>query len=223
MKKIILISGKAEAGKDSAAQYWQKKLSKTCVLHFSDYLKYICKEYFGWNGEKDVVGRTILQYVGTDLVRVKYNKPTYWVERVCDVVEFASEQYDYFIVPDCRFPDEIFTTLSRFGNENVLSIRVERNGHENKLTPDQRKHESETVLDNFKYFSYHAFSYPGLETLYKSLDDIAVMAGLEYEEDKSTAELQYRIHMNEELSKKAPQSTDWDIKHQAPLKIYEDL
>ena len=39
----------------------------------------------------------------------------------------------------------------------MLTIRVERPGHENALTPEQRQHPSETALDNFPH-DFHVFA-----------------------------------------------------------------
>ena len=70
MKKIILISGKAQNGKDTVADILMEQLEgKSIKLAYADYLKLICRKYFGWNGEKDVKGRSTLQFVGTDLIR----------------------------------------------------------------------------------------------------------------------------------------------------------
>ena len=39
------------------------------VAHYGDLVKYVCKTFFGWDGEKDEKGRTLLQKVGTDAIR----------------------------------------------------------------------------------------------------------------------------------------------------------
>ena len=80
--KIITISGKAKHGKDCTATLIKKQLeekrNKVLVTHFADLLKYICKTFFDWDGKKNKEGRSILQYVGTDIIR-KQN-PDYWVD-----------------------------------------------------------------------------------------------------------------------------------------------
>lgn len=83
MAKIILISGKAEHGKTATARIIKERLESegktVTIVPFASYLKFVCKEYFGWNGKKDLDGRKILQHVGTDVVRKK--DPDFWVER----------------------------------------------------------------------------------------------------------------------------------------------
>jgi len=147
---IITLSGKAECGKDFCSsimkEYLEELGHKTMIIHQADYLKYICKTYFGWDGQKDEKGRALLQYVGTDLVRSKY--PNYWVESTLRAILILRDMYEFFLIPDTRFPNEI--TLMKF-DYSVQSVLVTRPNHINKLTPEQRLHASETALDNFQF------------------------------------------------------------------------
>lgn len=63
--QVCTISGKAGAGKDTFAKYLAAELEgrnqSVLVTHYADVLKYICKEYLGWNGNKDEFGRAMLQ------------------------------------------------------------------------------------------------------------------------------------------------------------------
>ena len=116
------------------------------ITHYADLVKYVCKTFFDWDGNKDEYGRQMLQYVGTDVVR-KAN-PNYWVNFIIDMLKFFGDNWDFAIIPDARFPNEI----ERFKAENydVTHLRVERHGFDNHLTPDQQKHASETSLDDSK-------------------------------------------------------------------------
>lgn len=151
MTKFICVSGKAQHGKDTTAQALKELLiengKKVEIIHYADLLKHICKSFFGWNGEKDEKGRTLLQYVGTDVVRTQ--KPNYWVEFVLGVVELFPNEWDYLIIPDCRFPNEI-DTLKSNGYE-VIHVRVVRPNFVSNLTEEQKNHISETALDNYGY------------------------------------------------------------------------
>lgn len=146
--KVILISGKAQNGKDTVAGTLQKQLladnNRVLVTHYADLLKYICRNYFGWDGNKDEQGRQMLQYVGTDVIR-KQN-PTLWVDFVAMILKYFHENWDYVIIPDCRFPNEV-TTMIENGFDTV-HLRVVRNNFESPLTLEQQKHPSETALDN---------------------------------------------------------------------------
>lgn len=146
--KVILISGKAQNGKDTVAGTLQKKLTadnnRVLVTHYADLLKYICRNYFGWDGNKDEQGRQMLQYVGTDVIR-KQN-PTLWVDFVAMILKYFHENWDYVIIPDCRFPNEV-TTMIENGFDTV-HLRVVRDNFESPLTREQQEHPSETALDD---------------------------------------------------------------------------
>jgi len=169
MKQVFLISGKAQHGKDSTAKFLKEKLNgKTLILHFADYLKLIAKSYLGWSGEKDAEGRTLLQWLGTDRVRIELNRPLFWVESVCDAIEITSNKYDFFCVPDCRFPNEVYYPKARFPGL-ATSINIIRNNFDNGLSKKQKNHLSETSLDNFN-FDYVIESENGLDKLEVEVD-----------------------------------------------------
>ena len=145
--KVVVISGKARHGKDTLASYMEECLTKSydkkvLIIHYGDLLKYICRSLFHWNGNKDDAGRTLLQYVGTDVIRKQ--DPDFWVRFVADILRFFPDKWDYVLIPDARFPNEI-EGLSEF---HPYYIRIERPGY-NELTQEQQKHLSETALDGY--------------------------------------------------------------------------
>ena len=144
--KIILLSGKARHGKDTAAEFLKEALEadgySVLIAHFADLLKYICKTFFGWDGVKDDLGRKTLQYVGTDVIREK--QPDYWVDFLLSVLKLFPNEWDYVLIPDCRFPNELEKT--RGSGVDTLCLRVERPGFVNGLTPEQQNHPSETAM-----------------------------------------------------------------------------
>lgn len=119
---------------------------KVLITYYAGLLKYICSSYFGWDGVKDDKGRKILQYVGTDVIR-KQN-PNLWVDFVVQMLKYFHENWDYVIIPDCRFPNEI-SSIAENGFDTV-HLRVERGNFISPLTKEQQKHLSETALDNFE-------------------------------------------------------------------------
>lgn len=152
MAKVICISGKAQHGKDTTAEMLTFHLStmgnhKVLIVHYADLLKFICTKYFGWNGGKDTKGRTLLQYVGTDTIRTQC--PDYWVDFVTNFLKLFPDEWDYVIIPDCRFPNEI--DGMRNAGFDVTHIRVVRPNFDNGLTEEQRCHPSENALDDFEY------------------------------------------------------------------------
>lgn len=146
--KVLAVSGKAQHGKDTAAKIIYDELEslgyKVLLTHYADLLKFICKSLFKWDGEKDEKGRQILQYVGTDVVRKE--RPNYWVQFVVDMIDLFGENWDYVIIPDTRFPNEIDVLEENF--TNVQHIRVVRPNFVSTLTEEQLKHPSETALDD---------------------------------------------------------------------------
>jgi len=146
--KVICISGKAQHGKDTTAGILKAQLEadgyKVLVAHYADLLKHICRSFFGWDGNKDEKGRHILQYVGTDVIRSK--RPNYWVDFVIDVLRLFPDEWDYILIPDCRFPNEIECLKS--AKLDTTHIRVVRPNFASPLTKEQQAHPSETALDN---------------------------------------------------------------------------
>lgn len=147
---IITISAKAEHGKDTTAKLLQEQLEdlgySVLITHYADLLKYICKNYFGWDGKKNEEGRSLLQKVGTDTIREK--QPNYWVDFIKSVLNLFPNEWDFVIIPDCRFPNEIELMQEDF---DCISVYVNRPNYSNHLTEEQRQHPSETALDEFKF------------------------------------------------------------------------
>ena len=162
--QIVTISGYAESGKDTVARklkdMLQKKGKRVVIAHYADLLKYICKQFFEWDGVKDDAGRTLLQHIGTDIVRAKNSN--FWVNMLWEILNMFADQWDFCIIPDCRFPNEVNAMKTTF---NVTSVRVTRPNFQNHLTEEQRKHPSETSMDDFK------FNYLVLNTSWKELDE----------------------------------------------------
>ena len=145
---IIFISGKAQAGKTTTAYLLKKNIEMTgkcaVIINYADLLKHICSTYFEWDGKKDKNGRQLLQEVGTDVVR--NNDPDFWVNFVRKFVDVFSGTWDYIIIGDCRFKNEISW---RYGTDaRCTHLRIVRPGYDNGLTEEQKNHVSETDLDD---------------------------------------------------------------------------
>lgn len=146
--KVIAISGHAKNGKDTVANIIENELEmngfRVQIIHYADLLKFICKRYLGWNGKKDEEGRTLLQEVGT--YGFRWHDPNFWVDFVATVLEVLGDRWDYVLIPDTRFPNEI-DVLKEKGFD-VTHLRVVRSDANTGLTEEQQKHESETALDD---------------------------------------------------------------------------
>lgn len=148
--KVICISGKAQHGKDTTAGYLKEFLEargkKVLIAHYGDLVKYVCKTFFDWDGQKDEKGRTLLQYVGTDVVRTK--EPDYWVIFIGSILYLFPDEWEYVLIPDCRFPNEIECMQKEFDVTHIRVIRENPNWT-SPLTEEQQKHLSETALDEY--------------------------------------------------------------------------
>ena len=174
--KVILISGKAQHGKDTCGKFFDIELRtkgfSTQIIHFGDALKYVCSQYYNWNGEKDEIGRSLLQTVGTEIVRRKDEH--FWTDFVGRLARTFN--CDYVIIPDWRFEEEHDRLLQWFDFNDIITIRVERfekweeEGEQipfvNKaMTLSQLHHRSETELDNYPC-QYHI-----VNTTFEELED----------------------------------------------------
>lgn len=174
--KVICISGKARHGKDTLAGMLNEQLTakgyRVLTTHFGDLVKYICEKFFNWDGTKDEKGRTLLQYVGTDVVRKQ--RPSYWTDFVVSVLELFPNEWDYVLIPDCRFPNEVECFIEH-GMDTTL-IRINRPNFVSNLTPEQLKHPSETAMDDYSPNLY-VINDGTLKDLSNSIKDILAFIG----------------------------------------------
>lgn len=172
--KIIAIAGKARNGKTTVANIFkniaQGNNERAIVVSYAGYVKYMATTYYGWSGEKDEYGRTLLQKIG-DGVRNTFDE-SFWITRLMSDLCIFGEDYDYVIIDDCRYPNEI---LEPQKVEKTYSIKVIRTDFESDLTEEQKMHKSEIALDDFK-FDYTIMSESGegnlinpVKELYKNI------------------------------------------------------
>lgn len=166
MKKIILISGKAGSGKDTFAEELKDQLNEmnryVLVVHYADLVKHIATVFYDWNGEKDEYGRGLLQRIGTDIFR-EYDQD-YWINYLQGVIGVLKDRWDYVIIPDCRFPNEI----TCWDEYDSISVRINRN-FKSSLNEKQQQHASETGLDDFEFDVN--FSFVDLEDMKNQVSD----------------------------------------------------
>lgn len=176
MLLIIGLSGKAESGKDtfakyatdvvnSCAKYWNLKKVLVKRVGFADALKEEASLHYNWNGVKDEKGRSLLQELGQ---KRREEDENYWVKKVFDNlrdemtlfhIKNPKPIHGVMFITDLRFKNEKeflsntdeFSEL--FGGTKFVSVRIERKGHSNRLTNEQRKNISECDLDD-EVFDY---------------------------------------------------------------------
>lgn len=165
---VICISGKAQHGKDTVANMMKEAIEqsgeKVLIIHYADLLKYICTTYYGWDGEKNDYGRQLLQDVGTGIVRER--DPNYWVSTVSDLLTLFQDEWNWAIIPDTRFPNEVSMVYEKFGGTHV---RVERGKYDGGLTDEQLNHPSETMLDDY-FPDYYIKNHGSLEQLRETVN-----------------------------------------------------
>lgn len=163
-KNNIFVTG--NCGKDSFGEALKRQLEtkgkKVFNTHYADFLKFYCARYKNWDGQKNFYGRQLLQETGS-VARNNYEDA--WVDIVISLLRGFKSEYDYAIIPDTRYPNEIehvkaVNSSLRLYNqefaEEIHTIRVSRPGFENDLTPEQKQHPSETALDDYEFDYYYA-------------------------------------------------------------------
>lgn len=148
--EVILIAGRAQHGKDTFAGFLRDALTSdghsVCIMHYADLLKFVCTQYLGWSGAKDESGRSLLQRVGTDVVRAQ--DPDFWVDFVTRLLGLLKNEWDYVLIPDCRFPNECDKPKELFPS---VTVKIVRKGFKSPLTAKQRRHPSETALNDYEF------------------------------------------------------------------------
>lgn len=185
MKKIVFgISGKAQHGKDTSADYLLNILGGKKV-HFADKLKEQAV-YLGWDGSKDEGGRKFIQEMSAPIKEYgnwlakkypekygHYANYNYYAASLYD--EILNSEEDILYIADVRFLNE-FELFKNSKDIIYISIRVNRIDldtnlpFDNKLTEAQKQHSSETELDNIK-MDYTIINIT-FDSLYENLNNI---------------------------------------------------
>jgi hypothetical protein len=152
---IFIIAGKANAGKDTTADiidnYAMLKELKAVNLQFSSYIKMYAKVISGWNGEEETKPRSLLQELGTEVIRNKIDN-NFFINRIVGDIEVYSYYADLITISDARLPEELDTIAKEF--KNVYKLKINRPNFNNHLTTDEKHHRTETALDNYNNYDY---------------------------------------------------------------------
>lgn len=167
--KVIVFSGKAGHGKDTTASFMKEVLDKrgerVLITHYGDLVKYVCKTFFDWDGKKDKYGRTLLQFVGTDVVRER--DPDFWVRFLSGILTCFSDYWDYVLIPDARFKNEV--NAMKYAGFDTVHVRVHNPCITSSLSEEQQNHPSETALDDVRPDLF-VFNRGTLEDLKKTVE-----------------------------------------------------
>lgn len=155
MKKIYMLSAKAQSGKDTTAslikKIYEEKGLKVINLQYGTYIKEYAKNICGWDGSEDNKPRQLLNEIGTEVIRKKIDE-LFFVKRIIGDLMIYSHYFDIITISDVRFRVEIDLPKEEF--DNIIPIRIERPNFDNGLTTAQKEYITETQLDNYEEFEY---------------------------------------------------------------------
>ena len=148
--KIFLISGKAGSGKNEVATIIKNNLDKTVITSFAKYIKLFALEFTDWDGRDITKPREFLQDMGDILRNIDEN---FLTNRLIEDFKVYKEKFENVIISDVRLPNEI-DYIKENCSEDVISIRVNSTISKRNLTEEEKKHHTETDLDNYNNFDY---------------------------------------------------------------------
>ena len=153
--KLILICGKADSGKDMFGEILKEEYvshkKKACILKITEPLYRYARDYFGWDGKDSSKPRSLLQELGTDVIKEKMGMTTFLLDRLRDDINILNNYFEVGIITDGRLISECEYLKKNFNNVKV--IKLVRNA-DNKLSDKEKKHITETDLDNDYEFDY---------------------------------------------------------------------
>lgn len=173
MRKIIGITGNANSGKDTTADYILSLNQSFKKIAFADPLKNMVIQYlfltkddvFTTQGKNrfneywGMTNRQILQKVGTDAMRKGFCYDI-WVKITQKIL--LNNKNQNFIISDVRFLNEA-EMIKRNGG---IIVRIKRNYH-----IVQCNHQSENPIDS-NIVDYEIENYGDLQQLYKNIQNV---------------------------------------------------
>lgn len=171
--KIIAFTGRAGAGKDTAAKFLSE-LTKYEKLNFSDPLKLGCKYLFGFTDEqlydtkqKEQIDytwkkspREILQWLGTDVLKKNINDDFFLIHMKKRIEQSKS---NLIIITDLRFDNEA-ELIKELGGIIIKLVR-------NTTTTEHTIHSSEQGISQ-KFVDYEIINNSTLDDFQQSLQPI---------------------------------------------------
>ena len=146
--------------------YVKLKGLKSVNLQFSAYIKMYAKVISGWDGNEDTKPRSLLQELGTNIIRNKIDNEFFIKRIICDIKVY-SYYCDVITISDARLPLEMDSIASEFNN--VYKISIERPNFNNNLNNTEKKHITEVALDNYDDYDYKLVNDGTIEDLNKKI------------------------------------------------------
>lgn len=171
--KIIIICGKARAGKDTTASMFKKiyeaKGKKVLNIQYSSYIKEYAKKISDWDGSEETKPRELLQKLGTDIIRKQIDFE-FFIKKIIDDLKVYSFFFDVITISDARFKIEVDNPRKVFNN--IIAIHIDRPNFDNGLTEEQKKHPTEIDLDDYDKYNYEIINDGSLEELNKKTEQL---------------------------------------------------
>ena len=151
---VLLFSGHAGVGKtftsDIAQKYCNTLGLVTCKESFAFGVKNTAK-FLGWNGEKDVKGRKLLQDIGR--IGREYDKDTWVRSTIARTENSMGYPYDVIFIDDFRFMNE-FEYIEKEILYKPIPIRVIAPDREVLKGTPEANDISETEMDDREFTLY---------------------------------------------------------------------
>lgn len=154
--RIYVIGGKAKSGKNTLGEIIKDELKeygyRPCTLRITEPLYGYAKNHFEWDESRDEKPREFLQKLGIEIIKEKLGKKDFLLNRLFEDIEILSNFFDAFIITDARLKNEFTDIKKRYSN--AVTIKLERNNYKNNLTEEEKKHITETDIDNYLDFDF---------------------------------------------------------------------
>ena len=145
--KIFVIGGKARTGKNTLGNYLMEEAKKygykPCVMRLTEPLYSYARNYFDWSENTGEKPREFLQKMGIEIIKEKLHKNYFLIDRTCEDIEIL----------------------------DVVTIKLERGAYDDLLDEEERKHITETEIDDYKDFDY-IIKNTGIDELRKEASSI---------------------------------------------------
>lgn len=178
---IYVISGKARHGKDTVAmdikEVYEGKGLKVINLAYGSYIKEYAKKISDWDGNEETKPRELLQELGTEVIRKQIDND-FFVKRICEDILVYSHYFDVITISDARFPNELEWPKKKF--DNVVNVRVIREGYDSVLSEKEQKHLTEVALDGYNNYDYVIYNDGTLDDLKDKVSDLVRKVENEY-------------------------------------------
>ncbi len=157
--ELYLIGGKARSGKDSLAGFlkkeYQKAFKKAAILHITEPLDELCKNYFGWDGKEETKPRELMQQLGIEIIHDKMQEKDLLKRHLVDKIEILSSFFEVIIVADLRLIEEFTYLKNKYPSAVTIHLLREE---ENGLLEKEKEHLTEKDLDHDYPYDYVIFN-----------------------------------------------------------------